>query len=137
MQNQIDKTAALRLALGSRVQEPLLREYYVSFKNWVPFVESGGYGPLDGDGVPLVDYAGHARITGGRTVYFSVTVAQYALGLYELWLESGSERHRERFLTQVRWLESRAEEARSGVLVWPATFDFPVYGLRAPLKGGR
>ncbi len=132
MISEKERIQKLRFTIGTRIREATLQEYYVSFKNWVPFVESEGFGPLDDEGIPLVDYEGHAGISGIGLVHFSVTVSQYALGLFEKWLETGLDKHREKFLAQVRWLESNAEPVGDVAVVWPARFDFPVYGLKSP-----
>jgi hypothetical protein len=132
MISEKERIQKLRFTIGTRIRESTLQEYYVSFKNWVPFVESQGFGPLDDEGIPLVDYERHAGVSGIGQVHFSITVAQYALGLHEMWMETGLERYREKFLTQVRWLESNAEPVGDLAVVWPARFDFPVYGLKSP-----
>jgi heparosan-N-sulfate-glucuronate 5-epimerase len=127
-----ERIRKLRFSIGTKIRESNLQEYYVSFKNWVPYVESGSFGPLDDDGIPLVDYDTYAGMSGIGRVHFPVTVAQYALGLFETWLETGQEKLRDKFLKQVRWLESNAEPVGDVAVVWPARFDFPVYGLKAP-----
>jgi hypothetical protein len=132
MVSERERIRRLRFTIGTRVKAPILEEYYVSFREWVPFIESGGYGPLDKGGVPLVDYSGDARVRGIGPVYFAITVAQYALGIFDLWLDTGLEQYRQKFLDLARWLELRAEPAGRDALVWPAKFDFPVYGLKAP-----
>jgi len=132
MVSEKERIEKLRLTVGTRIRGQVLEEYYVSFKNWVPFIESGGYGPLDEEGIPLVDYSADPRMKGLAPVYFAVTVAQYALGVFELWLNTGLLAYRQKFLKLARWLELQAEPTSHGVLVWPARYDFPVYGLRAP-----
>ncbi|MBN1503845.1 MAG: hypothetical protein JW952_02155 [Candidatus Eisenbacteria bacterium] len=132
MRTRSRRLKTLKFGVAKVGAGPVLKGYYVNFKNWVPFVEEGGYGPLDEHGVPLVDYEKHSGIKGGGKQYFSVTVAQYALGLFELWLETGSSEFSDKFLRMARWLEENAQKAGEGVAVWPAGFDFPVYGLRAP-----
>jgi heparosan-N-sulfate-glucuronate 5-epimerase len=132
MVSEKERIQKLRFTMGTRIMERVPEEYFVSFKNWVPFIESGGYGPLDKDGIPLVHYAGDPRMRGTGPVYFVVTVAQYALGVFDLWLDTGLGKYRQKFIELARWLELRAEPVGNIALVWPARFDFPVYGLKAP-----
>ncbi len=132
MKAERERIKRLRFAVAKVGTGSVLHGYYVNFKNWVPFIEEGGYGPLDAHGIPLVDYEKHSGIKGGAKQYFSVTVAQYALGLFELWLETSSEEFRDKFLRLAGWLEEKAEKVGDKVAVWPAHFDFPVYGLKAP-----
>jgi len=132
MISEKERIEKLRFSVGTRIRGPVLEEYYVSFRNWVPFIESGGYGPLDDEGIPLVDYSADPRMRALEPVYFATTVAQYALGVFELWLDTGLPAQREKFLKLARWLELQAEPTGQGVLVWPARYDFPVYGLKAP-----
>jgi len=127
-----EKIHRLRFTLGTRIRGEVLGEYYVSFRNWVPFIESGGYGPLDEKGIPLVDYTRDARMSRTRPVYFPITVAQYALGVFDQWLDTGLQQYRQKFLELARWLELHAEPVGEVAVVWPARFDFPVYGLKAP-----
>jgi len=132
MRAERERAKRLRFGVAKVGAGPTLQGYYVNFKNWVPFVEGGGYGPLDERGIPLVDYERHSGIKGGARAYFSVTIEQYALGVFELWLETGSDRFRDKFLQLARWLEENAEKVEDKVVIWPAHFDFPVYGLKAP-----
>lgn len=132
MVSEKERINRLRFTLGTRIRTKTLEEYHVSFRNWVPFIESGGYGPLDDEGIPLVDYSRDARMRGMAPVYFAMTVAQYALGILDLWLDTGLQKYRRKFLELARWLALRAEPVGEIALVWPARFDFPVYGLKTP-----
>ncbi|MCX5800459.1 MAG: D-glucuronyl C5-epimerase family protein [Candidatus Eisenbacteria bacterium] len=132
MVSEKERVRKLRFTIGTKIRGQVLGEYYVSFRNWVPFIESGGYGPLDKDGIPLVHYSGDARMSGIGPVYFAITVAQYALGIFDLWLDTGLDKYRQKFMELARWLELHAEPVGDAALVWPAGFDFHVYGLDAP-----
>jgi len=132
MRHGRERLERLKLGVAREAKGSVLEHYYVNFRDWVSFVEDGCYGPLDEEGIPLVDYERYSRIPGGGKAYFAVTIAQYALGNFELWLETGLERPREKFLRLARWLETNTEIVGTDVVVWPAEFDFPVYGLSAP-----
>jgi len=70
--------------------------------------------PRDAQGVVMVKYP-----TLAAPVYNPVTVAQYALHYYELWLHDGNTVARDRFLVHVRWLRDRGMDAQGR---YPYTF---------------
>jgi len=80
-------------------------------------------GPLDRSGVVLVRIKGVPGLQ-----YYPITIAQYALGHYELYLDSGEELHRRAFLRQARWLQLRSDARGDGV-VWKHPFRHPFYGM--------
>ena len=80
---------SLDIRLGHVSDQKDLGDYYLDFSNTIDPVRSGLYGPIDGSGVPLVDYDklfGSVRAAaekGNYGVHYTpVTVAQYGLALY-------------------------------------------------------
>jgi heparosan-N-sulfate-glucuronate 5-epimerase len=132
MRHGRERLERLKLGVAREAKGSVLEHYYVNFRDWVSFVEDGCYGPLDEEGIPLVDYERHSRIQGGGKEYFAVTIAQYALGNFELWLETRWDKYREKFLRLAHWLETNAETVGKDVVVWSAKFDWPAFGLSAP-----
>lgn len=53
---------------------------------------------LDGEGIPVNE------IVGGQQVYFPISIFQYALGLWDLYLENGKEEYKEHFLKLCDWI---------------------------------
>lgn len=53
---------------------------------------------LDGNGVTV------NLIEGNKTVYFPISIFQYALGLWDLFLDEKDDSLKERFLTQCEWI---------------------------------
>lgn len=96
---------------------------------WMTFRAKADYrGPYDGDGVPLLDYRGAI----GRQ-YNPIAIAQYGLGNWNLWRETGDSGRRKRFLTAADWLVANLEPNRHGIWVWHHRFDWPYREvLRAP-----
>ncbi len=68
-------------------------------------------GKVDENGVPL------NILTDGRKVYFATTIVQKALGHWDMWLLSGSERDKEEFLKLCYWLLDR-QDSKGGWPVW-------------------
>jgi len=61
-------------------------------------------GERDEEGIPI------SVTSQGRKPYFPVTITQFALGHYDLWLETGDQRHLEEFLKAADWLLSSQDE---------------------------
>jgi len=80
------------------------------------------------DGIPLVDYG--API--GKQFY-PITIAQKALGHYEVFLRSKEEFHKQQFLLLANWLISNQKINNSGCGVWEVNFSLPrIYRLKTP-----
>lgn len=101
----------------------------VDFRAAVAYTESQGYGPLDAEGIPLVRYQS------GKTAYNPTTVAQYALGLHQLWTDAGKQDDLDKFFAQATWFLKRFVE-RSGGVTWMYDFDYPLYRCRRPWTSG-
>lgn len=61
-------------------------------------------GETDEDGIPV------DRLTNKKKVYFPITIAQMALGAYDLWLESGESEKKKKFLKLTTWLKQNQDE---------------------------
>lgn len=72
----------------------------------------------------------------GVVAYNPVTVCQYALGLHQLWCDTGTDGYRQRFVQQVAWLITARHAVPQGGAVWLYDFDYPAYGAKAPWTSG-
>lgn len=89
-------------------------------------------GPLDADGIPMVDYAGSVGV-----VYNPVTVAHYALAHHQLYLENREPEHYEEFIRCAHWLvDSQQMEPGGRFGVWYYQMDLPALGVTAPWISG-
>lgn len=127
----------IRIGLVSRDVD--LGDYFLDFSNTIDPVGAGFYGPIDENGVPLVDYdklfrsSGVPGQKGGYGVHYTpVTIAQYGLGLYSSHLKHESPSAYRLFLAQADWHAQRLGMTPGGWGVWLHGFDFPLYDLRAP-----
>lgn len=104
-----------------------LGEYYMIF------AEKANYrGPCDSAGIPLLDY--HGRI---GLQYNPIAIAQWGLGSYNLYRQTGSENHRHKFLAASDWLCRHLEQNRFGLWVWNHHFNWEYRTpLRAPWYSG-
>jgi hypothetical protein len=93
--------------------------YYLDHRSAARFPS----GPLDREGVILVKMKEVERF-----IYYPITIAQYGLGHYELFVETGNQFHRRTFLRQAEWIRAQAVE-RDGGLVWEHAFQHPFYGM--------
>jgi heparosan-N-sulfate-glucuronate 5-epimerase len=77
--------------------------YYLDMTTCIPLVESGFHGLLDAAGVPLTD------VGGGRQVYDTITISQYALALHDLYQHDRQEVHAQKFAIQLEAVVARIE----------------------------
>jgi heparosan-N-sulfate-glucuronate 5-epimerase len=104
-----------------------LDEYYM------PFAEKADYrGPYDSVGVPLLDYHGNIA-----RQYNPIAIAQYGLGNYNLFRQTGDRGRRQRFFLAADWLLSNLEPNAHGIPVWNHHFDWEYRDtLKAPWYSG-
>lgn len=103
-------------------EDNVLREYYIHHDSW------GGPFPFDEYGIPLVDYRGEIGLQ-----YNPVTVSQYALAHYALYLENSDIAHRDIFLKQADWLVKNLVTPEGGDFgVWKYHFDFAPFQMKSP-----
>ncbi len=83
-------------------------------------------GTFDANGIPQLDYHGAIGLQ-----YNPIAIAQYGLGNYNLWQNSGDSTRREKYLRIADWLAASLEQNRNGLWVWNHHFD---WDYRTPLK---
>jgi heparosan-N-sulfate-glucuronate 5-epimerase len=116
----------------------VLGDHYFDYLNVFADIAQGALGPMDADGIPLVDYdrlfRGHPAIdqkSGYGVHYTPVTIAEYALGAWALHRRSSKPELRDCFMRQANWLVA-ALRTDMGFGVWVHDFAFPHYGLVSP-----
>jgi hypothetical protein len=104
-----------------------LAEYYMLF------AEKADYnGVNDASGIPMLDY--HGRI--GQQ-YNPIAIAQWGLGNFNLFCQSGDSAREKKFLAASDWLCSQLEQNSHGVWVWNHHFDWEYRTrLRSPWYSG-
>lgn len=89
-------------------------------------------GPLDSQGIPLVDYKDRRGI-----VYNPVTVTQYGLAHHQRWLRTGDNTAQSTMLECARWLvHNQVVDAQRDLGTWVYTFDLPEIKVKAPWISG-
>ncbi len=106
---------------NARAEE--LGEYYMLFR------EKADYrGAYDASGIPQLDY--HGRI---GLQYNPIAIAQYGLGNYNLWRQTGDPERLRKFFLIADWLVSHLELNPQGLAVWSHHFDWEYRDtLKAP-----
>jgi heparosan-N-sulfate-glucuronate 5-epimerase len=99
----------------------VLDNYLTSTSPWKLF---------DSEGVPLVNYGYPIGIQ-----YNPVTVSQYALANYHVYLATGNSSFRETFLVQADWLVKNAVQ-KGNFSVWEYKFDWSIYTCTQPWVSG-
>lgn len=127
------------IRLGNISDSKILGDYYLDVSNTVSPVMSGFYGPIDSDGVPLVDYDKlfeHSPIAdkkGNYGIHYTpVTIAQYGLSLYSSHLKHSNSEYYRLFLAQANWHVDNLVAAPGNAGVWLHNFEFPIYKLHKP-----
>lgn len=82
-------------------------------------------GSFDEQNIPLVLLDGELR-------YIPVTIAQYALGNYDQYLENGQAEYKEKLIQCADWFVDNLVEHCNGVWGWEHTYDNQLYNLKKP-----
>ncbi|HZP16355.1 MAG TPA: D-glucuronyl C5-epimerase family protein [Terriglobales bacterium] len=113
--------------LNPRASATTLGEYYMNFAEKARYA-----GPRDATGIPLLDYRGAI----GRQ-YNPIAIAQWGLGNYNLFLQTGHAEAQSKFLCASDWLCRQLEPNLHGVYVWNHLFNWEYrQTLRAPWYSG-
>ena len=100
-----------------------LGRYYMNFSRKTEF-----QGPFDNDGIPVLNYKGNIGVQ-----YNPNTIAQYALGYYDLFLDTGKQEYKRIFLNQADWFLKNIRLIDNGIGLWEYKFDFEYHkGLKSP-----
>lgn len=91
-----------------------LGEYYMMFREKADYA-----GPFDAKGIPLLDYRG---VLGPQ--YNPIAIAQYGLGNFNLYAQSGEVDRKRKFLLIADWLTDNLELNRAGLAMWMHHFDW-------------
>ncbi|MBF8267675.1 MAG: D-glucuronyl C5-epimerase [Dehalococcoidia bacterium] len=117
---------AMRASL-SDVKSSTLRGYYMDYRRSVTHYHL--WPPLtapDENGVARADYTRWAGPEVG-VQYFPMTIAQYALGSYELFLDTGNWTYKQTFLAQADWLMKNVRITIRDTAVWEMHYNFLSY----------
>ncbi|KLU59335.1 hypothetical protein CEB3_c43210 [Peptococcaceae bacterium CEB3] len=82
-------------------------------------------GEFDSGAIPLVEIDGHL-------CHLPVTIAQWALGHYDEYVDHGGNLHQTTFLLAADWLIDNLAEVRPGLWGWINEHDKEIYALKAP-----
>jgi heparosan-N-sulfate-glucuronate 5-epimerase len=113
--------------VNSKAKKNKLSYYYM------PFRQKAEYDSFfDENGVPLLNYGGKI----GKQ-YNPIAVAQYGLGNFNLYKQTGNETLKRKALIQASWLVENLIENDKGIPVWMHNFDWNyVEKLKAPWYSG-
>ena len=86
--------------IGTHLDPGKVKGYYIDYSE-----KAHWNGETDPDGIPLIVLSNNKRI------YFPITIAQMALGHYELWLERNESYNKDYFLKLAAWLKDNQDES--------------------------
>jgi hypothetical protein len=99
--------------------------YYMNFEEKTRYD-----GPFDEDDIPMLDYKGKLGLQ-----YNPNAIAQYAMGFYDLYLDTKENKYKEIFLKQADWFVKNIRVTGDGTGLWEYNFDFEYHkGLKAPWR---
>lgn len=89
----------MRQSVGHYYEKERVKGYYSDLRHKVT-----GNTLLDKEGIPI-------NITNnGKIVYFAITIFQYGLGAYDIFLETGNKEYFEKFRSSVLWAMGKQED---------------------------
>lgn len=104
-----------------------LGQYYMKFHQKADYTAV-----LDCNGVPLLNYHGVIGVQ-----YNPIAIAQFGLGNYNLWCDTGNAQRYDQFIRAANWLVHNLAMNNDGIYVWMHNFDFEYYKtLKAPWYSG-
>jgi len=99
--------------------------YYMDFRAKTKYP-----GPFDESGIPMLNYGGNLGVQ-----YNPNAIAQFALGLHDLYLDTGDKRCLNEFLKFSDWFVENIRMIDSEVGLWEYKFDFEYHHyLKAPWR---
>ncbi|MFC1692658.1 D-glucuronyl C5-epimerase family protein [Candidatus Latescibacterota bacterium] len=109
----------------------IIDDYSELGKYYMNFVEKTKFrGLFDADGIPMLDYKGNIGIQ-----YNPNSIAQYALGYYDLFLDTRNFMYEQLFLKQADWFVNNVRFIDDDIGLWEYNFDFEYHeGLKAPWR---
>ena len=109
------------------IKKDSIGPYYMQFREKANFNST-----LDSRGIPMLDYQGSIGLQ-----YNPISISQWGLGNYNLWFETKSKEHFEKFMLSANWLVDNLEKNKFGFKVWMHYFDFEYRDtLKSPWYSG-
>ncbi len=100
--------------INKNYNKKALGPYYMSFHS-----KANYNGFFDKDGIPMLNYHGSIGLQ-----YNPISIAQWGLGNYNLFLESKEHIYYEKFIRSANWLVNNMEKNKFGFYVWMHHFNF-------------
>jgi heparosan-N-sulfate-glucuronate 5-epimerase len=105
----------------------VLGPYYMTF-----LAKANYQGPFDDAGVPQLNYRGRIGLQ-----YNPIAIAQWGLGNYNLFAQTGNRLAKDKFLVAASWMAEHTEPHPAGTRVWNHHFDWEYRDvLKAPWYSG-
>jgi heparosan-N-sulfate-glucuronate 5-epimerase len=111
-----------RPTLNEKAFDKVGNQYYMTFRQKAAYA-----GPADEQGIPLLDYRGAL----GKQ-YNPIAIAQYGLGCFNRFKDTGDPVWAGRMATVAKWLVTHLEVNAGGCSVWMHHFDWEYFRI---LKG--
>lgn len=102
---------SLTLGAGNISFDKNLGKYYQDISPSLIHLEEGVFGSVDEKGIPYL-------IRGEEKSYAPITIIQYALANYDLFLENNnSPNHKEIFINNLKWLIEKSEDFKDSIVI--------------------
>ena len=132
---------AFKISIGNMSKSRELGDWYLDYSFIVDLIQSGFYGKIDRNGIPLVDYdkvykknrwyfRNYKNMKFG-VHYTPVTIAQYAFGLLYKYNRDNVEKELSLFKKCADWFVANIKD-KGDYGVWEYTCIQPVYDIKPP-----
>jgi hypothetical protein len=106
--------------MNSELSKDELKKYPVDMRTKADYT-----GEFDNNKIPMV-------LVNNKLSYLPVTIAQYALGNYDRYLETGNLENRIAFLNCANWFADKLREYRPNLWGWLNEYNKDIYALEKP-----
>lgn len=113
-----------------------LNKYHIDFSRLASEIDAGRWGPLDKEGMPMVDFDKNLAVyrfflkKDFGTHYLPALPIQYGLAHFDNFLDTKDKKSKEVFLRATQWCKKNAEVLSNGAAVLRCSFEFPAYNLK-------
>jgi len=113
--------------INNNIDSKSVGQYYMLFHHKAEYEDL-----LDNQGIPMLNYHGDIGIQ-----YNPIAIAQWGLGNYNIWHDTKSKIHYDKFINCANWFVENLEINEFGNKVWMHHFDFEYRDtLKAPWYSG-
>ncbi len=118
--------------ISDDLKSPELGEYYFIMTEEQMLEGHSQQYHFDSGDIPIIP--SYIDVEEKKMVYYPISIGQYGLTIWNTYLNTGSEKDKNRFLKIAEWFyENRIDDPKLGAF-WLTDVDKPAYGIKKPWK---